>query len=136
VSCQPFLEEVRRYLVERVGISDDGALSTVLAVQKALLPARDRVFPLTLELDHDYVSWHGATADLRDRGHLQDWHLVARDLGELGPATFTVDDPFDVCSSALGGSIRSLMVENAWDLESPVSRPRQRIADDQGALVG
>ena len=68
-------------------------------------------------------------ADLRDQGRHHDWHLTAPRLRDLGPSTFTVDDPFEVCTTALGGSLRSLMVENAWDLDSPVSRPRQRISD-------
>ncbi len=51
-------------------------------------------------------------------------------LRDFEPGTFTVNDPFDVCTTALGGSLRSLMVENAWDLESSVSRPRQRLNDD------
>ena len=64
------------------------------------------------------------------RGVHGDWHTEVRALREFEPGTFTVNDPFDVCTTALGGSLRSLMVENAWDLESSVSRPRQRLNDD------
>jgi radical SAM superfamily enzyme YgiQ (UPF0313 family) len=127
VSWKLFLDEVREYLVERVGLADDAALDTVLTVQHALLPARGRHFPLELALPHDFVSWFAAVGDLRDQGQHHDWHLQAPRLRDLGPGPFRVDDPFDVCTRALGGSLRSLVVENAWDLDSAVSRPRQRL---------
>ncbi len=130
VSWRLFLDEIRRYLVEQVGLVDDDALDTVMAVQHALMPARGRSFPVTLELPRDYATWFATIADLRDQGFHHDWHLQAPRLRDLGPGTFRVDDPFDVCTTALGGSLRSLMVENAWDLDSPVSRPRQRINDE------
>jgi hypothetical protein len=130
VSWKLFLDEIRDYLVDEIGIADDGALDTVLAVQHALLPARGRTFPLELQLPHHYGAWFSRVAELRDQGMHHDWHESVEPLRALGPGTFTVDDPFDVCSTSLGGSLRSLMVENAWDLDSPVSRPRQRISED------
>jgi hypothetical protein len=133
VSWKLFLEEIRRYLVEQVGLVDDDALDTVMRVQHVLMPARGREFPVNLELPHDYATWFATIAELRDQGFHHDWHLQAPHLRDLGPATFQVDDPFDVCTTALGGSLRSLMVENAWDLDSPVSRPRQRISDEATA---
>jgi hypothetical protein len=130
VSWTLFLDEIRRYLIEVVGLADDSALDTVLAVQHALLPARDRTFPLDIQLAHDYASWQAAVVELRDEGYYHDWHEHAPALRELAPAGFTVGDPFDVCTTAMGGSLRSLMVENSWDLDSPVSRPRQRLEAD------
>jgi radical SAM superfamily enzyme YgiQ (UPF0313 family) len=129
VSWRLFVDEVRDYLVSVLGMVDDDALETVLAVQHALLPARGRTFPFEVELPHDYAAWFAAVAEARDRGMHHDWHQVVDPLRQMGSAAFTVDDPFDVCTTALGGSLRSLMVENAWDLDSPVSRPRQRVAD-------
>ena len=70
------------------------------------------------------------SADLRDLGSYQDWHRDVEPLRDRAAAVFVVRDPFDVCTTALGGSLRSLMVENAWDLDSTVSRPRQRLNDD------
>jgi radical SAM superfamily enzyme YgiQ (UPF0313 family) len=135
VSWKLFLDEVRAYLVDRVGIADDSALDTVLAVQHALLPARGRAFPFELTLPHDYQSWFTTLADLRDQGMFDDWHTALPPLRDFAPGRFVVDDPFDVCTTALGGSLRSLMVENAWDLESAVSRPRQRMTDESGVGI-
>jgi hypothetical protein len=131
VSWAIFIDEVRRYLVDVVGVPDDDALTSVLAVQHALLPARDRSFPATIELAHDYTAWQNEVVERRDEGFRHDWHEHVSRLADLPPATFTVDDPLDVCTMAIGGSLRSMIVENSWDLDSPVSRPRQRVAADE-----
>jgi hypothetical protein len=125
VSWRWMVDELHRYLIERVGLADDSALGTVLAVQHALLPARDRRFPVALQLDHDYAAWHAAMAALRDDGHLADWHERLGPLREYGPAPFTVDDPLDSCQKFLGPTYTFLSEDSAWDLASPVSRPRQ-----------
>jgi hypothetical protein len=130
VSWKLLLDEVRAYLVEQVGIVDDEALDTVLAVQHALLPARDRTFPDEIHLAHDYGAWFAEVAEVRGDGLSDRWHEVVEPLRNHGPGTFVVRDPFDVCTTALGGSLRSLVVENAWDLDSVVSRPRQRLVDE------
>jgi hypothetical protein len=126
VSWQDYVEELRDYLVEAVGLADDDALTTVLRVQHALLPARERRFPVTVDLPHDYVSWNQSLLRLREEGHRHDWHEHATPLRELGPGSLTVEDPFGVCTESLGGSIWSLSWSSEWDFASPVSRPRQR----------
>jgi len=125
VTWRQMVDETRRYLVEREGLADDSALETVVRVQHALLPARDRTFPLTLQLDHDYASWHAAMAALRDDGHMADWHERLGPLRDYQPAAFTVDDPLDSCQRFLGPTYTFLSEDSAWDLASPVSRPRQ-----------
>jgi hypothetical protein len=135
VSWRPFLEEIRGYLVDQMGMVQDSALETVLQVQHALLPARGRRFPTVLDLAHDYAAWFAMVAETRDSGRFHDWDEIVPQLRSLRPGKFTVDDPFDVCTTALGGSLRSLMVENAWDLDSPVSRPRQRLNDEESVVV-
>jgi hypothetical protein len=125
VTWRWMIDELRRYLVENVGIADDSALDTVLAVQHALLPARERQFPLTIELDHDYASWHATMAALRDDGHMADWHERMKPLRSFGPASFSVDDPLHSCQRFLGPTYTFLSEDSAWDLASPVSRPRQ-----------
>jgi hypothetical protein len=92
----------------------------VLRVQHALLPARRRSFPLTLELPHDHVGWHRAMLDVKDSGHA-DWeHHVAR-LRDFPPARFTVDDPNDICGRALGCEIDE-NTHASWELGSPLAR--------------
>jgi radical SAM superfamily enzyme YgiQ (UPF0313 family) len=124
VSWRWFSDEIRRYLIERVGIAPDSVLDTVMAVQHALLPARDRVFPVELELEHDYATWHAEIAELRAAGHRSDWPDLVTPLRQLGPAVFRVDDPHDSCQAHVGPSMALHYMINTWDLGSPVSRPR------------
>jgi radical SAM superfamily enzyme YgiQ (UPF0313 family) len=121
-----FLDEVHRHVVDIEGIADDSALDTVLRVQHSLLPTRHRTFPLTLELDHDYVAWRDSVLDARESGHLGDWPDLVRPLREQPPGVMTVDDPNEICSTALNGSLASISFESSWDFDSPVSRARQR----------
>jgi hypothetical protein len=120
VSWRLFVDEVRAYLTSELGIADDSALETVLTVQHALLPAADRAFPLTIELDHDFASWSHAIVDAKDSG-VAEWTGQVPRLVELGPATFTVDDPNEVCTRGIGFKLDDNGAA-AWELESPVGR--------------
>jgi len=117
-----FLDEVRRHLVDVLGVADDDALATVFAVQHALLPARHRQFPQTLSLPHDYTAWHAAMMTAKDDGRLEDWTDVVPPLRQYPAATFTVDDPYDVCLLGIGHTVES-DIWGVWELTSPVSRP-------------
>jgi radical SAM superfamily enzyme YgiQ (UPF0313 family) len=120
VSWQLLIDEIRDYLVNEMDVSDDDALDTVLRVQHALLPARDRKFPLTLELPHDYAAWHRSMVDTRDAGDY-DWETRVPPLRSFPAGTFTVEDPFDVCGRALGAAIDENL-HASWELASPVAR--------------
>jgi hypothetical protein len=120
VSWQLFIDEVRRYLTSESGVADDTALDTVLQVQHALLPAADRAFPMTLELAHDFARWSHAIVESKDAG-VAEWTGVVPRLVELGPATFTVDDPNEVCSRGIGFKLDD-NTHAAWELDSPVGR--------------
>jgi hypothetical protein len=137
VSWALFNDEVRRYLVEVVGLADDRALDTVMAVQHAMHPSRGRSFPLELALDHDYVAWHRQITDLRQGGHRDDWPEHAAPLRSYGPGRFEMDDPYEVCATSIGGTTRTLSWESLWEFSSPISRARQRTGpvDDVAALV-
>jgi hypothetical protein len=111
------------------GVADDDALDTVLAVQLALLPARDRRFPAEVPLAHDYVAWREQMLAARDVGH-HDWPERVASLRSFPPGVLTVDDPHQICSTALDGSLTAIVHESSWDFDSPVSRPRQRSRDD------
>jgi hypothetical protein len=116
------LDEVGRYVVEADGIADDDALATVLAVQQALLPTRNRRFPHRVSLAHDYVAWNAAMLAAKDDGHLLDWPSVVPPLRSFGPGTLTVNDPYDVCVFGVGHTVESDSY-GTWELDSPVSRP-------------
>ena len=130
VSWGRFIDEVRRYLVEVVGLEDDDRLETVLRVQLALLPARDRELPEVVELPHDWAAFHAQVRELREAGRHADWHEAVTPLGDLPPARFPVADPLESCQRNLGRSYVLLAEDSAWDLDSPVSRPRQALVDD------
>jgi hypothetical protein len=131
VSWQPFLAEIRRYLVDVVGLADDDALDTVIAVQHALLPARNREFPMQMDLAHDYAAWHATVAEQRDLGDRAGWHTVVSPLRTYVAGPFRVDDPLDSCQRSLGSNFAFLSEDSAWDLDSPVSRPRQALVDSR-----
>jgi hypothetical protein len=119
VSWSLLIDEVRRYLVEEVGIADDAALDTVLAVQLAHLPARERRFPDTLDLPHDYAAWHAAIQDARESGHRRDWETVIPPLRSFGPAQLTVEDPNEISALALASAVAR---RAPWEFSSPVAR--------------
>ncbi len=126
VSWASFLADIRLYVTDVLGVADDDALDTVLRVQLALIPARGRQFPVEIPLANDYVTWHGAVTALRDDGHYRDWHELIVPLRDLGPGSLSVDDPLNSCGEMLGYVCGSLhYYDNAWDMVSPVSRPRQ-----------
>ena len=108
------------YALRVLGMPADDALDTVLRVQHALLPARGRTFPLSLDLPHDYGAWHRAMVDVKDAGGLE-WEADVPRLRDFPPGDFPVDDPYDVCGRALGAEIDENL-HGSWELASPVAR--------------
>ena len=120
-----YINEVQRYMVDHVGMNDDSALRTVLAVQHAQLPAADRQFPDLLELGHDFSAWWDTILVAREEGHRDDWEQHAPKLSEFAPGTLNVEDPNGVCLSELGKPLTSLLYSlRSWELDSSVARPR------------
>jgi len=124
-----FMEEVHRFLVDYLGMADDSALRTALAVQHAHLPAPDRQFPFVVELEHDFIAWQEAMFASREAGHREDWQDHIPRLSEFGPTSFTINDPNSVCIRDIGHHKNVLDVNvRSWDLDSPLARPRLGIA--------
>ena len=121
VSWHLLMEEVHQFLLAYYPIEDDSALHTVLAVQAALLPARDRKFPTEVSLPHDYAAWYQAMVQAKDEGYLQDWENKVPRLREFPPATMEVRDPGRVCTVLLGYNSDGDL-SGDWELQSPVSR--------------
>lgn len=120
-----FIAEVRRYLVEELGIADDSALRTTLAVQHAHLPAPGRVFPHTITLEHDYAAWWELVLTTREEGHRTDWEKHVPQLRDFGPGTLVVDDPNAISIRDVGVPLNVLLFNlRSWELDSPVARPR------------
>lgn len=115
------LAEAHRYAVEVLGLADDEALQTVLAVQRAVLPARNRTMPQTLALRHDYAAWHQTMVETRDNGHHDDWQSIVPPLRDFGPASFTLDDPDRLCEFGVGSAIDGDYY-GSFELRTPVAR--------------
>jgi len=125
-----FIEELRRYCVEVLGIDDSAALATALRVQLALLPAPDRQFPDVIALEHDFVGWFQQILDARERGNRTDWEFVVPRLGAMPPGLLEVDDPENVCVEAMGTSIQALGFNyRSWELGSPLARARMAMRE-------
>ncbi len=120
-SWRLLVDELRDYLTGPLGLARDTALETVLQVQHALLPSRDRSFPFSIELAHDYTAWHRRMLGLKLGGSAQDWAEKAPRLSSYGPASFTVTDPQSICRSSMGEPLLSSN-EADWELRSPVGR--------------
>jgi radical SAM superfamily enzyme YgiQ (UPF0313 family) len=120
-----YINEVQRYMVDHMGMNDDSALRTVLAVQHAQLPAAGRQFPDLLALGHDFSAWWDTILVAREEGHRDDWEQHAPKLSEFAPGTLNVEDPNGVCRSELGKPLNSLLYSlRSWELDSSVARPR------------
>jgi len=120
-SWRHFIDEIHDYLVTELEMADDDALKTVLEVQHALLPGRDREFPLTLELPHDYAEWFRLMVESKQVGWETDWTDQVAPLRELGPGTFTVRDTQELGKLGIGGALDNDS-DLDWELESPVGR--------------
>jgi hypothetical protein len=121
VSWRLFIDEVHELLVGEIGVADDAPFRDVLDVQFALLPTRNRAFPMVLELSHDFAAWHAQMLAAKDDGHLLDWPDVVPRLRDLPPACFPVDDPNEVCERNIGYHVEGDIFSD-WELRSPVSR--------------
>jgi radical SAM superfamily enzyme YgiQ (UPF0313 family) len=120
-----YMREVRKFLVEFMKLPEDSALETVLAVQHAHLPAADRSFPFSLELEHDFAAWWDTLLVAREEGHREDWEKHTPRLADFGPAALTIDDPNGVCITEIGKPLSYLLYSlRSWELDSPVARPR------------
>lgn len=93
-----FYDEVAAWLYEEFGIGRSTALSTVFAVQRALMPDTGRRFPLRIEVDHDYVEYfRSATTELYTTGRPG---RPDHRLEEYRPAVFEVaGDPHGLSQS-------------------------------------
>ena len=121
VSWHLAIQEARRYVVDVIGLPDDAALATVLATQRAVLPARDRRLPETVQLPHDYATWHRTMVEATEAGHQEDWHQVVPKLRTLGPGSLTVDDPDRLCTLGIGAAVDGDFSRN-YELRSSVAR--------------
>lgn len=117
-----FLADLHRFFVEQLGIPDDAALDSAMRAQLAMIPAPERIFPETMELPCDFVSWYADVVSAKENGHLQDWSEVVAPLRSYGPGALVITDPNRVCEQALGRNFNS-GVWSIWELGSEIARP-------------
>lgn len=118
------IDELKSFLVERLGIADDSALAAIMRAQHALLPAFGRRYPQVVELEHDIVHWHTQMLAAKSAGHWQDWQDVVPPLAEFGPGTMEVNDADGFVTNMLGCSIESSGIGVNWDMDSGIGRAR------------
>lgn len=129
VSWGLFYDEVERFLADEFDVLDDPLLRTVLKVQVAVMPDRDRTYPAAVELDHDYVAYyHDATRDLLTGGSSTG---AINALSEYPPGVLEVHgDPADLVRTFGRFSIERPHEVMAgpfwflvhWELDSPLTR--------------
>ncbi len=123
VSWRRYYDEVGQYLIDELGVPDDSALATVLAAQHHLMPSRDRVYPDTIDLPHDYAAWFRSVLDTKESGHHESWPLHAPALHAFGPGVLRVDDPGRMATMGIGSQIEAHGFGANWELASPIARP-------------
>ena len=124
------MAEVRNLVVDRYDLDPDDGLDLVLKVQESVLPSPGRTYPITVELEHDAVTY------LR-QFLLPDVAAPKRRLCTFPPGTLTVDDlagwsargirqPDPPLLNSAGWTL--LLGEggwndvNHWELDSPLKR--------------
>lgn len=135
---QQFYSEVITLLEEDFGQDQsDSALTTVLDLQLALMPAPGRQFPETIHLAHDYVSYYrSATKGLYASGKAGTPDMP---LSGYPSVPFTVaGDPMGLCTVGLhpSGDARSETMQGDFhvgatssnELDSPLMRPLPALA--------
>jgi radical SAM superfamily enzyme YgiQ (UPF0313 family) len=116
----PFYDEVGQIIGEQWGAElIDEEWATVRRVQEALMPDRGRRFPISVDLDHDYVAWSWAFSEARADG--TDPCVVVPRLATYGPGHIDITDPNRVCEEQMGAWHWSADY-HYWELGSPLAR--------------
>ncbi len=116
-----YIDELRRVLINELELANNPALNDVLTVQHLLLPTPGRAFPASTTLNHDVAAWYHTILEVKQNGDRRDWPEKAPRLDTFGAAGFTVDDPNNVCTTAMGrGS--AIDAYRDWELGSAVAR--------------
>lgn len=111
--------EMATYICRRYGIARTSAMDTILDVQEALMPARDRVFPERLCLPHDLVAY---VDQIRQAPNLQAY--IASDPAPLHtypPGELIITDPHNISAEAVW-DVRKFYDSHIvqWELTSPL----------------
>lgn len=133
VGWSAFYEQFGSFVREVLGIeTDDAGYRTVIAVQRALMPAPGRAFPSSVTLEHDWVAYYLEATEclfVDGRPGHPDAPLATRPPGVLTVAA----DPLGLCDGGLGPfggrpgdelfqSDYFMLSGTAWELDSPLVR--------------
>ncbi len=134
-SWRLLFDELREFLIQECGISEDSALDTALDAQHALLPSFGRQYPFTLELEHDVVAWHSRVLAVKSSGHRRDWPMIVPPLSSFEPGTLEVEDVDGAVTKLIGCDLEISAVGTNWDMKSGISRARVDLEFHAGALL-
>jgi len=125
--CMPggwknFYDEIASFVNETYGIHQNSAFNTVLYVNELVMPDDAVTYPLTVQLDHDFVAYF--------LDHNKKSVCEAKRLDNYRGGSFTVDDPdslayIDVNSSQYDSH------QYFWELQSQIARI-QSVSGAQG----
>ena len=122
-SWRIFIDEIRSYLVNELSIPADDALETVLQVQHALLPSRERVFPHEIQISKNYTEWYKSMIESKQLSWKDDWTSAVNPLRTFSQSvSFIVEDPQQLTSLGFGTPFDG-DPDADWEFESPVARP-------------
>jgi radical SAM superfamily enzyme YgiQ (UPF0313 family) len=122
------IEEIGDFMVD-LGVADDDALATVLAVQRALIPMVGRRAPETLYLPHDYVAWHASVRRARQTVPEGEWIDEVPPLRTFGPGELVIHDDVETSGRVIGVRPRGFWEEIVWELDTPIARGAQRVSN-------
>lgn len=131
IGWRSFYADLRRFVLEELGVAPSSALDCVIDLQIALMPQPGRTFPSVSWLAHDYLAYYrGAIRSLYVSGAATG---PVQPLAAYGPASFEITgDPLDLCTFGVrpGGDPRSETMQGdfvvgssvAYELASPLMR--------------
>ncbi|MEW5682625.1 MAG: radical SAM protein [Pseudomonadota bacterium] len=106
-----FYQQVSAFITQQYGIEQDSAMSVVLQVNQYSMPDDSLTYPLSIELQHDFVSYFSAD------------DKKSKPLAEYGPAQFVVSDPNKMVSIDMN-YLQYDSHQYFWELHSVIARPK------------
>lgn len=106
---EDFYQAVKRFVCSRYGVPQDSAMDVAFQVNRAVLPDPTKSYPLTVELEHDFVSY------IQDHRQGKGYSLT-----EYGPGEMKISDPEKRSQYPLTSAVQNTIREQTWELPSDI----------------